>query len=219
MSGELGVVLQEGAESNSHGCDGEQPATSSLRLEAECVAGPLSETVIHPPDPEIFALAEAPGWATPQQLSAAYFVSLGLSDTEAAGLAGVSRTTLWRWMTHDERGAQYKAFVGRLTYLTGLARRSERLAMAKRMALHLYEKEMAEGQKRHTSLDWFRHVAELSGEMEAVPLPWRVRLAQQVIVGTQINVGLLAPGLSDSADGAEEQQARPSEQTEGQRVD
>jgi hypothetical protein len=219
MTKEHGLVVDEVTRSDACDCAGEQSATSLLPWEVESVAGSLSETVMSPPDAGTFAAADAPDWATPQQLSAAYALSLGLSNSEAAQLAGVSRTTLWRWLTHDHRGMEYKAFISRLTFLTGLARRSERLAMAKRMARHLYDKEMEEGQKRHTSLDWFRHVAELSGETEPVPVPLGARLAQQFIIGTQINVGALSRGLPDAASGVDERTNRPGEQAEGQKGD
>jgi hypothetical protein len=216
MSEERSVVQEEGTGPVSRNCDGEQTATALPPWEVENVAGSLSETVMSLPDPKSFAEAEPPTWATPQQLAAAYALSLGLNNAEAAQLAGVSRTTLWRWMTHDVRGAEYKAFIRRLTFLTGLARRSVRLALAKKMALHLYQKEMTEGQRRHTSLDWFRHVAELSGEREPVPLPLGVQLAQQVIFGSRINVEALRSLAAGSENNAEAEEERPSKHGEQQ---
>lgn len=121
-------------------------------------------SVIPGPGADIFRVVEPPAWADARHLVAAYCLSLGMTKTEAAKAAGVDRKALWRWEKHPERGVEFLSFVRELTFHTGLALRSERLRYAKKMAQHLFDKELVEDQKRHTALDWLRYLGSLAGD-------------------------------------------------------
>jgi transposase-like protein len=177
-----------------------QPETEGDDSEREGVQDALELMVISPPDLETFGV-KAPDWTDERQRIAAYALSIGASQEEAAGVAGVHRSTLSRWLRHPGRGIEFRRYISQLALLTGMAQRGERVRQAKELARRRFAKELQEPSKRHTWLDYARFVADETASMAPVELPPRVRVAQAVIIGTQINVAGLEKLADDVGDG------------------
>lgn len=94
---------------------------------------------------------------TPKATQAAIGLAEGLTRDDAAAQAGVSRATLFRWLTVPEFAEE----VDRLTFLTGIANKAERLRLAKRVIARLgtvTEKDL---------LDWLKYA---QGETDGIKL-------------------------------------------------
>lgn len=86
------------------------------------------------------------GWGE-KQTSAAIALANGDTQLEAADKAGVSERTIRRWLLLPEFAEE----VDRLTFLTGIAHKAERLRVAKRVIKALDEK------TERDLLDWLKY--------------------------------------------------------------
>lgn len=115
---------------------------------------------------------------TQKATNAALALADGRTQQEAADIAGVNERTVRRWLHLPE----FSTEVDRLTLITGIARKAERLKIAKRMARQLNdvtEKDL---------LDWLKYA---QSETEGIRIGFAAELATILK-----NAGLLAAGGS-----------------------
>ena len=123
---------------------------------------------------------------TAKSTNAALALADGRTQQEAADIAGVNERTVRRWLHLPE----FSTEVDRLTLITGIARKAERLKIAKRMARQLNdvtEKDL---------LDWLKYA---QSETEGIRIGFANKLAAILT-----NAGLLAAGGSGRDAGATE---------------
>lgn len=92
---------------------------------------------------------------------AAFSLADGDKVREAADIAGVSERTVYRWQNNDE----FQIEVDRLTHMTGVATRAERLRVAKRAVKARMENQYP--QTKADLLDWLKY---LQSETDGVKL-------------------------------------------------
>jgi transcriptional antiterminator len=85
---------------------------------------------------------------------AAIALADGQTQVQAAEVCGISDRTIRQWLTYPE----FTEEVDRLTLLTGIALKSERIRQAKRIVRQL------EGRTKEDLLDWLKYV---QSEMKA----------------------------------------------------
>lgn len=88
---------------------------------------------------------------TPKREKAAVALAAGYTQREAAEQAGVARATVQRWLLEME----FSAEVDRLSIMTDIAARAERLRIAKRMIRQLQERPIP---TEKDLLDWLKYV-------------------------------------------------------------
>jgi hypothetical protein len=126
-------------------------------------------------------------WTTKAQ-TAAFALADGYTREEAAVMAGIGERTLYRWLALPE----FSEEVDRLVFLTGIARKTERLKIAKRIARNLgdtTEKDLldwlkfAQSETDGAKLDLTGLLNQLTGQSATEP-PHGSRLAGSRSGGT-----------------------------------
>lgn len=84
---------------------------------------------------------------TPPREAAAFALAEGKTREEAAAAAEVTERTIYTWLQHPD----FSAEVDRLTMMTGIAVRAERLRQAKRIVAQL------EGKTTKDLLEWLKY--------------------------------------------------------------
>jgi transposase len=123
---------------------------------------------------------------TEKATNAALALADGRTQEEVADIAGVTDRTIRRWLALPEFGEE----VDRLTLITGIARKAERLKIAKRMTRRL------ENFTEKDLLDWLKYA---QSETEGI----RLGLAPELAALLK-NAGLLAEGGSGRTIDAEQ---------------
>lgn len=133
-------------------------------------------------------LPDAPSWMRGKHKLAAEALSMGLTQAQAGEAAGVSERTVFRWLHEKEWSQEFQGYVDKATFTTGLAQRSERLRVAKRLAQKRIQQEIEEGKlsKRHDLIDTLRYVKEESGDRTGLPENFIVTWINELF---QVNVG------------------------------
>lgn len=90
-------------------------------------------------------------WTKPRE-NAALALAEGYSMTEAAQRANVSRQSVHKWMNEPEFAAE----VDRLTLMSGISTRAERLRIAMRVARQKVQAETGEIVTTRDILDWLK---------------------------------------------------------------
>lgn len=153
-----------------------------------------------PPEPEVLALVEVPEWADDRHIRAAWALSAGLLQGEAAKLAGVTDRTIRDWLNErGKRSAEFRQLRNRMAFHSGIATRGYQLLVVKKLASDL----MAEGVKvalrKHDVLDLMRYARELSGDQLERPDHPVIQFINQLF---QVNVAGGAPAaVSDVVEG------------------
>lgn len=96
-------------------------------------------------------MASAFNW-TPARSTAAAALAAGMTQVRAAEEAGVTDRTLRNWLAHTEFAEE----VDRLTLMTGIATRAERLRLAKRVVAQFEDDETGNIRTARDPLDWIK---------------------------------------------------------------
>ena len=89
---------------------------------------------------------------TPQRNAAAAALAGGATQARAAQEAGVTDRTLRRWLADSD----FVEEVDRLTLMTGIATRADRLRLAKRVLAQLEDPETGQVRTARDLLDWLK---------------------------------------------------------------
>jgi hypothetical protein len=112
-------------------------------------------------------------WTTKAQ-NAAFALADGYTREEAAAISGIGERTLYRWLNLPE----FSEEVDRLVFLTGIARKAERLKITKRIARNLgntTEKDLldwlkfAQSETDGAKLDLTGLLNQITGQFAAEP--------------------------------------------------
>lgn len=96
-------------------------------------------------------MASAFNW-TPQRSAAAAALAAGATQARAAEDAGVTDRTLRNWLSNSEFAEE----VDRLTLMTGIATRGERLRIAKRVMRQFEDEETGKITTTRDLLEWLK---------------------------------------------------------------
>lgn len=115
---------------------------------------------------------------------AALALAEGETRHRAAVIAGVGERTLYRWLDI----AEFTEEVDRLTFLTGVAQKAERLRLAKRIVKQL-------NYTKKDLLEWLKYI---QGETDGIKLDFA-----ELLTAINANGDKVADSGSDNADSAE----------------
>lgn len=156
--------------------------------------------VMSPPDPAILAAVDVPGWCDPRHIAAAWALSEGSTKQAAADAGGVDRATIYDWLKHPKRGADFMGLIQRLAPLTGLAQSSARVLLAKELLQKLVEKDVDKALSKTDAVGVMRFVREEVGARGVGAGHPAGQVIQQFFAGpTTINMG--EPGAGEVVDG------------------
>lgn len=144
----------------------------------------IGEPLPSVPDPVILATVGVPDGFDARHIVAAWALSEGVTQEEAGQRAGVRREAVSRWVNHL---AGFAELVRRLVPYTGLAQRSGQLFEVKRLYQWLTGQRIDKALRKSDAVHLVRLAGEL-GAAERPAVPPGAQLAQQFIIGTQINV-------------------------------
>lgn len=152
-------------------------------------------TVMSPPEPAILAAADVPAWCDPRHIAAAWALSEGCSNVQAAEAAGVDESTVRRWLSHPERGREFAGLIERLTPLTGVAQSSARVGLAKELLRQLVDKGVEKALSRTDAVGVMRFIREEVGARGIGGIHPAGQVVQQFFAGpTTIQMGEVASG-------------------------
>ena len=140
--------------------------------------------------PEILPTLDPPAWCDPRHIAVAWAVGDGFTITDAAKVGGVSRRTVYDWLEKPE----FRSFIDRCTFHSGLAGRPERVRLVKKQLRELEKKGVDAFFKKHDGIDGLRYIAELVGDGGAGPLPASVQVVREVLANIQVNVSVSGGG-------------------------
>jgi hypothetical protein len=107
---------------------------------------------------------------TAKATAAALALAEGCTREHAASTAGIGVATLYRWLNNPLFGEE----VERLTVITNLSRKAQRIMLAKRMV-----RKLGETTKRDL-LDWLKYVAQETDGQSLGPAPMPVEALQRL---------------------------------------
>lgn len=127
---------------------------------------------------------------TPKVNAAAIALAEGYTQVEAAAMAGVSDRTLRRWLAQPEFAVE----VDKLTLITGIARKAERVKLAKRVIRTIGET------TEKDLLDWLKYI-ELATDGLKIGLSPELTELATLLRDAGILAGIRPRGTSGPSEG------------------
>lgn len=124
---------------------------------------------------------------TPRKGEAAKLLALGYTQKATADEVGVSRITIIRWSKHND----FMAEVDRLSLMTGIASRAERLRIAQRAARQSVQDDIDEIKTGKDLLDWLKFA---QSETDGIKLDLAALIADVAFVAGEGQTGTNTTG-------------------------